>query len=138
MRAFLEERAALKAQGTGVGETLLFFGCRKRDEDYIYREEIQQWVSQGVITGLHLAFSREQEKKVYVQHRIVEEGEALSRVILEKRAHIYVCGATSMGSDVLHAFQEVLNKHGKLSVDAAKAHVKTMQDESRYVQELWG
>jgi NADPH-ferrihemoprotein reductase len=131
MRAFLQERRwqREKLEKNAVGETILFFGCRNRSEDYILAKELQEYVDDGTLNKLHVAFSRETSKKVYVQHLISQEGSSLHDLIVDKKANIYVCGATKMGSDVQHAFNEILKKD--------PSFVKKMQSEHRYIQELW-
>ena len=64
MRAFCQEREALRAAGVAVGPTVMFFGCRKRSEDYVYRDEIAGWAANGTLSALHVAFSRDAEQKV--------------------------------------------------------------------------
>ena len=67
-RGFIQERALQKEQGKPVGQTHLYFGCRNKDKDFIYREEMEKYVEDGVLT-LHTAFSRDQPEKIYVTHR---------------------------------------------------------------------
>ena len=71
-RGFLQERAKLNANGVSLGPALLFFGCRHPETDYIYQEELEGYVNDGTLTALHVAFSRETDKKVYVQHKLLE------------------------------------------------------------------
>lgn len=71
-RGFLQERAKLNSKGVALGPALLFFGCRRRDVDYIYQEELEGYVNDGTLTALYLAFSRELDHKVYVQHKLLE------------------------------------------------------------------
>lgn len=137
MRAFLHERAQQKAQGVAVGPAVLFFGCRRRDEDYIYANELAQFEAQGVLTQLHLAFSREQDEKVYVQHLVAQHGEAVWDLVHRENAYVYVCGATGMGNDVHRVLVEILERHGGQSRAAAGETLKALQDTHRYVQELW-
>mmetsp|Transcript_1067 Transcript_1067/g.1765 ORF Transcript_1067/g.1765 Transcript_1067/m.1765 type:complete len:243 (-) Transcript_1067:368-1096(-) len=118
------------------GERVLFFGCRKRDVDFIYREELTAAKESGVLTGLQLAFSREEEKKVYVQHLISQQAQALWKM-LSGGGYVYVCGATAMGRDVKEAFVEIARSEGGKSAEEAKAMLDTLQDSGRYVQELW-
>ena len=70
-RGFIQERAFQKEQGKPVGETHLYFGCRNKEVDFIYREELEKYEKNGALT-LHTAFSRDQEEKVYVTHRLRE------------------------------------------------------------------
>lgn len=79
-------------EGQPVGETVLYFGCRHKNEDYIYEEELEKYRDEGLLTNLHVAFSRDQEHKVYVQHLLEQNGEEVWR-ILDKGGHIYVCGS---------------------------------------------
>ena len=88
-RGFIQERAWQKEQGKPVGETHLYFGCRNKDKDFIYREELEKFVEDEVLT-LHTAFSRDQEKKVYVTDRLREHMDNLWHLIGKKGAHVYV------------------------------------------------
>ena len=79
----------------------LFFGCRKSNSDYIYKEEIEHFKSTGVIDTLYLALSREStQERNYVQDLMAKERELLERVLNEQKGHIYLCGSTKMGLDV--------------------------------------
>lgn len=77
--------------GKEVGDTILYFGCRKSNEDYLYHDELTQYVQSGSLT-LHIAFSREQPEKVYVTHLLEKNKEEIWRVIGEQNGHIYICG----------------------------------------------
>ena len=69
----------------------LYFGCRHRSEDFIYEQELQKFLDEEVLTKLHVAFSRDQEKKVYVQHLMEQNGKEIWET-LEQKGHFYVCG----------------------------------------------
>ena len=91
-RGFLQERLALIGNGERLGESLLFFGCRHPDQDFIYGEELEEMVERGALGELVVAFSRlEPDQKVYVQHRLTERAEDVWR-LLEAGARVYVCG----------------------------------------------
>ncbi|KAG6617378.1 putative NADPH-cytochrome P450 reductase [Phytophthora cinnamomi] len=137
MRAFLHERAKQKEDGIEVGKSIMYFGCRRRDEDFIYKDELELFQESGVLSELHLAFSREQNKKVYVQHLLVQNGQATWELVRDHDAYIYVCGATSMGNDVNKVLHEIIEKFGGQSADEALATLKKLQDDHRYIQELW-
>ncbi|KAJ0402117.1 hypothetical protein ATCC90586_002659 [Pythium insidiosum] len=137
MRAFLHERDQMQKNGVTLGRCIMYFGCRRRDEDYIYRDELERFQSNGVLTDLHLAFSREQAQKVYVQHLLEQQGADVWNLINEHNAHIYVCGATSMGNDVHKVLTQILEKHGNKTEAEAAALITKMQDKHRYIQELW-
>lgn len=90
-RGFIQERQYAHKEGKPVGDTILYFGCRKRAEDFIYDVELNEYVNSGILK-MHLAFSRDQEKKVYVTHLLEQNSEELWRVIGENNGHIYICG----------------------------------------------
>ena len=90
-RGFVQERSAATKNGQNVGETVLYFGCRKKAEDFIYREELEQYEKDGVIK-LHCAFSRDQAEKVYVQNLMDKNADELWRIIGENNGHFYICG----------------------------------------------
>ena len=144
MRALLQERQyqqqqASNGSASGMGQNVLYFGCRRRDEDYIYEDELATFQEQGVLTTLLTAFSREGKQKVYVQNLMKEEKNAqqLLDLITKQGAFIFVCGATAMGNDVNHAFLELLQQRAGKSASAASAFMKDLHDQGRYVQELW-
>ena len=76
-----------------VGETILFTGCRNREIDYIYADELEEYQKQGVLTHNFVAFSRDGDKKVYVQHLLAEQKDLVWECVREGRnGNIYVCG----------------------------------------------
>ncbi|CAG8947122.1 unnamed protein product, partial [Penicillium salamii] len=102
-RAFLQERQATGAQG----KNWLFFGDQHQEHDFIYQDELLAWRDNGLLTRLDLAFSRDQEKKIYVQSRMLEQGAELY-AWLQEGAYFYVCGdASRMAKDVDNALYEV-------------------------------
>lgn len=90
-RGFIQERHLAKEEGKPVGETVLYFGCRKRAEDFIYQEELLDYEKNGSVK-LHLAFSRDQAHKVYVSHLLEKEADEVWRIIGESNGHVYICG----------------------------------------------
>ncbi|MCL4104611.1 UNVERIFIED_CONTAM: hypothetical protein GTU68_004565 [Idotea baltica] len=132
-RAFLEERAATKADG----ENWLFFGNPYEATDWLYQEDFEKMQSEGALTKLSTAWSRDQETKVYVQDRIREEGAELWEW-LEKGAHFYVCGdAKRMAKDVDQALHQSISEHGKMTTDEAAAYVSTMKKSKRYQRDVY-
>lgn len=140
MRALLQERIFLakKENKTDV-VNVLYFGCRSRDIDYLYKDELLAAESDGSLTSLQLAFSREQDKKVYVQDvmKRPENASSLCRMILDEGAYVYVCGATGMGQSVHEAFAHILSAERGMTTAAANDLLKDMQKKHIYVQELW-
>ncbi|ROZ88910.1 sulfite reductase subunit alpha [Gordonia sp. OPL2] len=132
-RSFLHERAARGARGGNW----LFFGDQRRDHDYIYADEIDGFVTDGLLDRLDLAFSRDQEHKIYVQDRMREQGADLFRW-LSDGAHIYVCGdATRMARDVDTALREVVAEHGGLTDDEAQDYIDDLKRAKRYLRDVY-
>lgn len=132
-RAYLQERKATGA----TGKNWLFFGDQKAASDYSYREELEGWQAEGVLHRLHTAFSRDQEEKIYVQHRMLENGPELYRW-LEEGAHFYVCGdASRMAKDVDAALHQIVQKEGgKTPVEAAE-YVEALKKAKRYKRDVY-
>ena len=122
MRALMQERVRRKAKG----RNLLFFGCRRKGEDWLYRDEMESWVGSGQME-LFTAFSREQKDKVYVQNVIAKESAMVKDLVQSQGAWVYVCGATAMGAEVVKAIKDVVGEEA----------VKKMQDDGKLIQELW-
>jgi NADPH-ferrihemoprotein reductase len=132
------DAAASKAAMTASMSNVLYFGCKKRTEDFIYSDELEAYEQSGALTKLHLAFSRETSQKCYVQHLLKREENAASLVRdLDQGGYVYVCGATAMGEDVHKTIVEVVQTHKKLSHDEAEKFVRGLQTSGRYIQELW-
>jgi NADPH-ferrihemoprotein reductase len=138
MRAFLQERSYMRnTTEEVVGPSILYFGCKKRTMDYIYRDELEAFVNEKILTQLHLAFSREKKEKVYVQHLLVSNAVETWKLIQDDKASIFVCGAVRMGADVGSALQDIIADQGGMSREKAKAYLDSMAVAGRYVQELW-
>ena len=132
-RAFLQERHARGA----TGRNWLFFGDQHRADDFIYEEELAAMSSAGLLTRLDLAFSRDQQEKIYVQTRMRENGKALY-AWLEEGGHFYVCGdATRMARDVDQALHDIIVVHGGHSADAATGYVNELKRQKRYVRDVY-
>jgi sulfite reductase (NADPH) flavoprotein alpha-component len=132
-RSFLHERRALGA----TGRNWLFFGERSASTDFLYREELEAMCSDGHLTRLDTAFSRDQEQKVYVQDRMVESGAEFWKW-LNDGASIYVCGdASRMAKDVDAALHKIVEVHGNKSSDAAMEFVQELQEQNRYHRDVY-
>lgn len=132
-RAFLQERRAAGARGP----SWLFFGDRRCDTDYLYGEELEEFRTDGVLTRLDLAFSRDQDTKVYVQQRMQENAEEFYRW-LQDGAHVYVCGdADRMAKDVDATLHDIVGRCGGLDAAAAHAYVNELIKSHRYVRDVY-
>lgn len=137
-RGFIQERAWQKSEGKEVGETHLYFGCRNRDKDFIYKEELEEYAKEGGVLTLHTAFSRDQAEKRYVTHLMRENAESIWRILGEDNGHFYICGdAKMMAKDVQNILTEIVMKHGQKSEEDAQAFIKKMETQKRYSADVW-
>ncbi|NOQ15137.1 MAG: sulfite reductase subunit alpha [Methyloprofundus sp.] len=132
-RAFLQEREFRQAKGVNW----LFFGDRNASTDFIYRDEIETMQKSSVLAKLDLAFSRDQEEKIYVQDRMREKGAELFS-LLEQGGYFFVCGdAYRMAKDVDKALHDVIATQGNLSEEQAAEYVNQMKKDKRYVRDVY-
>lgn len=132
-RAFVEERKAIGAKG----KNWLFFGDQKYTYDFLYQTEWQEYLRDGLLTRLDVAFSRDQKEKVYVQHRLMERSTEVYQW-LQEGAHFYVCGdASRMAGDVHETLIQIAEKEGGLSRESAESYIKAMQKEKRYQRDVY-
>lgn len=137
-RGFIQERHYLRKEGKPVGDTVLYFGCRKQSEDFLYGEELRKYEQDGTLTKLYLAFSRDQAHKVYVTHLLEQTKEEIWKIIGEQNGHIYVCGdARNMAKDVHNILLEVVQEYGKKTHTEAEAYIKKMESQRRYSADVW-
>ncbi|XP_051965616.1 P450 (cytochrome) oxidoreductase b isoform X1 [Xyrauchen texanus] len=135
---FIQERGWLKEQGKEVGNTVLYFGCRHNNEDFLYQEELEEFEKTGVLTELNVAFSRDQAQKVYVQHLLKNNKETVWRLVHTDNAHIYICGdARNMARDVQNSFYEIAEELGGMSRTQAVDYIKKLMTKGRYSLDVW-
>ncbi|OTA96095.1 hypothetical protein M434DRAFT_19856 [Hypoxylon sp. CO27-5] len=137
-RGFVQERAKQAESGENVGRTLLFFGCRKRNEDFMYESEWEEYKKAlGDKFELITAFSREGPKKVYVQHRLKERAQEVNE-LLEKKAYLYVCGdAANMAREVNTVLAQIIAEQRGISESKAEEIVKNMRAANQYQEDVW-
>jgi len=128
----------------GTGSVDLFFGCRHRDHDWLFRGEMEGHVNDGILTHLHTAFSREQQRsdrgKLYVQDRLKEEGERIAKLILQESASVFICGdGNAMAKDVQQAFLDLFVQFGDniKSVEEAEAFLSSMKTSRKFLLDIW-
>jgi NADPH-dependent sulfite reductase flavoprotein alpha-component len=132
-RGFLQERRALGH----TGRNWLFFGDRHRAENFYYRDDLTDMVTDGFLNRLDLAFSRDQRKRIYVQDRMIDNGAQLW-AWLQDGAHLYVCGdAATMARDVDSALETIIGTHGHLSAEAARDVKRELISEKRYLRDVY-
>nr|KAI8729307.1 diflavin oxidoreductase 1 [Biomphalaria glabrata] len=114
---------------------VLFFGCRSQLKDFYCKEDFCTLTQSGPLK-LFTAFSRDQENKVYVQQRILEQGDLIWKMIYLDNASIYIAGnAKSMPDDVRQALCDVLSSHGNMTT--AEAYLQELERQKRYQVEAW-
>lgn len=132
-RAFVQERAE---RGAG-GRNWLVFGNPHFYSDFLYQTEWQQALKNGQLHRVDLAFSRDQAEKIYVQHRLIEQGRRLYEW-LESGAHLYVCGdANRMAKDVHKALVAVVAEHGSRTLEDAEAWLNQLIQQGRYARDVY-
>jgi sulfite reductase (NADPH) flavoprotein alpha-component len=132
-RAFLHERMATKAPG----RNWLFYGHQRRNYDFFYEDEFSGMRAAGALTRLSLAWSRDDDRKFYVQDRMREVGRDLWAWLADG-AYVYVCGdAKNMAKDVERALTDVVAQYGARSSDEAGAFVADLKKRGRYQQDVY-
>lgn len=132
-RAMLQER---KASGAS-GKNWLFFGEQRSATDFLYQDEFEGYLADGTLSRFDTAFSRDQDFKIYVQHRILEAADELYQW-LEGGAYFYICGdAARMAKDVDVALHQVVEKAGGKSVEEAAAYIDALKKAKRYRKDVY-
>ena len=132
-RGFLHERRATGAKG----RNWLFFGERSASTDYLYRDELEAMHADGHLSRLDTAFSRDQERKVYVQDRVLEQAQTFW-AWLQEGASVYVCGdASRMAKDVHAAIQTIVSQQGCMSTEASEEYVHSLKEQHRYHRDVY-
>ncbi|KAL6044334.1 NADPH-dependent diflavin oxidoreductase 1 [Balamuthia mandrillaris] len=144
-KAFLEERQVmLRKNKTKAGEeaktgsTTFYFGCRHRAKDYLYGELWERMVEQGTLVNYHVAFSRDQQHKVYVQHLMEANAHELWRVLGQQKGIFYLSGsARRMPIDVRDALKKAMEIATGATAEEAEAWLQQLRQEGRYLEEVW-
>lgn len=132
-RSFLAERDATGASG----RNWLFFGDQHFTTDFLYQTEIQNWIQTGVLTRINTAFSRDQQEKVYVQHKMHRHAAELF-AWLEEGAYVYLCGAKEpMSVDVENALLTIVQQQGKKNAAQAEGYLDELKEAGRYVKDVY-
>ncbi|XP_017074053.1 NADPH-dependent diflavin oxidoreductase 1 [Drosophila eugracilis] len=128
-RSIIQNRLHAQSKGSTIGPLVVFFGCRNKTADFHFEKDFSMWTDNKQVEA-HLAFSRDQENKVYVQHLITKNGGHLAKLIRDQNAFIYVAGnSNNMPKSVREAFIEIL--------DGDAEYVDMMIKQRRYQEETW-
>ena len=132
-RAFLQEREYRNSSG----KNWLFFGDQTKNDDFIYKNELQDFISSGVLNKLDLAFSRDQKNKIYVQNVMYENKNEFYNW-LESGAYLYICGdANRMAKDVEDMIIKIIMECSNISFDAAFEYLNNLKREKRYLRDVY-
>ncbi|EPL9569540.1 NADPH-dependent assimilatory sulfite reductase flavoprotein subunit [Providencia rettgeri] len=132
-RAFLQQRD----NDGATGKNWLFFGNPHFVDDFLYQVEWQRYVKDGLLTQISLAWSRDQQQKVYVQDKLREQGEAVWQW-LQEGAHVYVCGdANRMAKDVEQALLDIIGQYGNMDAEAADEFLSELRVMRRYQRDVY-
>ncbi|KAJ7638683.1 assimilatory sulfite reductase [Roridomyces roridus] len=136
-RAFLQHRGMLLQRGEDVGPVYYYFGSRYQSQEYLYGEEIEAFIQDGVISRAGLAFSRDGPKKVYIQHLMLEDSAALAQMLQDDKGVFYLCGPTWPVPDVYEALVGALVKYKGMTAETAGDYLEGLKEEERYVLEVY-
>jgi sulfite reductase (NADPH) flavoprotein alpha-component len=132
-RSFLADRDATGA----TGRNWLFFGEQHFASDFLYQTEIQNWFETGVLNKINLAFSRDQQEKIYVQHKMLQHGAELYEW-LNAGASFFVCGKKHpMSADVENALLQIIQQQGNKTEEEAKKYLEHLEEEGRYEKDVY-
>ncbi|MCY1592701.1 assimilatory sulfite reductase (NADPH) flavoprotein subunit [Staphylococcus pettenkoferi] len=132
-RSYMQEREELELEGN----TWLFFGNQHFRTDFLYQTEWQSWLEDGYLERMDVAFSRDTDDKVYVQHKIKENAKLFNEW-LERGASIYVCGDEKyMAKDVHEAIKQVISQERQISEDDAEEFLKQLKRDKKYQRDIY-
>jgi sulfite reductase (NADPH) flavoprotein alpha-component len=133
-RAYLQERKATGAKG----KNWLFFGSQHESCDFAYGDEFKAYLKEGLLTRLDCAWSRDQARKVYVQHKMTENAVEIWKWIDTEGAHFFVCGdGRRMAKDVDATLRQIVRDQGGKSVEQANEYVEKLKSEKRYKRDVY-
>ncbi|MCJ1448590.1 MAG: NADPH-cytochrome P450 reductase [Stictis urceolatum] len=138
-RGFIQERAALAKKGENVGQSVLFYGCRKPDEDFLYKDEWEAMKENlGDKLTIHTAFSRQTSEKIYVQQRLKEQAEIVNDLLQNGKANVYVCGdAANMAREVNIILGQIIAEKRGLTPEKGEDVIKSMRAQGSYQEDVW-
>lgn len=132
-RSFMQEREEMGANG----KSWLFFGDQHFVTDFLYQTEWQKWLKDGVLTKMDVAFSRDTEEKVYVQHQMKKQSKELFDW-LEQGAYVYICGDEKhMAHDVHNTLLSIIQEEGAMSKEKAESYLANLQQQKRYQRDVY-
>lgn len=137
-RSFVEERASQKRAGKAIGDIALYYGCRYEKTEYLYGNEWNDYLKEGVIKHLKPAFSRDQARKVYIQTKIDDEPEIIYDLLYKQNGSFFYCGQSGpVPGDIQKSIIRAIQKCGDLTEQQARDYIEKMEIDGRYIVESW-
>uniref|UniRef100_A0A671NKH8 Methionine synthase reductase n=1 Tax=Sinocyclocheilus anshuiensis TaxID=1608454 RepID=A0A671NKH8_9TELE len=144
---FLQQREKEREanQEATFGETWLFFGCRHKDKDFLFREELERFAHNGTLSHLIVCFSRDEpdaagtiNRPTYVQHNLSLHAKNVASILIKDKGSLYVCGdAKNMTKDVNDTLLEIIGNELQIDKLDAMKTVAGLREEKRYLQDIW-
>ena len=142
---FLQHRKHLqKNTSLALSESWLFFGCRHKERDYLYREELEQFLSTGVLSRLFVSFSRDtisdlsEKPPKYVQDNLRSHAAEVADQVFNKGAVVYICGdADNMAKNVFDTFLEIVQEYKKVDIKEARQEMMKLRENKQYLEDIW-
>jgi len=137
-RAFVEQRKFHKSNGHKIGPMTLFFGGRYSRAEYYYRDEFDAYETEGLVKCCN-AWSRDTAKKIYVQHKIMEEADSIWNNLGApgSKGYFFLCGSKQPEKDVYAALLGIFREKGKMNDAQAYSLMEKLQAAGRYVTEVY-
>ncbi|KAI2649052.1 Methionine synthase reductase [Labeo rohita] len=140
----IEKEREVNQEAT-FGETWLFFGCRHKDKDFLFREELERFAHNGTLSHLIVCFSRDEpdaqgivNRPTYVQHNLRLHAKNVASILLKDKGCLYVCGdAKNMAKDVNDTLLEIIGNELQVDKLDAMKTVAGFREEKRYLQDIW-
>ena len=127
-----------RVEKQNCGEITLYFGCRRSDHDYIYKEEIQKLLDANIISRHRVAFSREPScPKTYVQDLLTADASTIYQQINEKNGHVFVCGYLEMAAEVEEQLSSILCQQGSMEPEDASEYIERMCLMKHYHKDIY-
>jgi NADPH-ferrihemoprotein reductase len=136
-RGFIHHRKHVHGE-SDRGDAVLFFGCREKEKDFLYEDELNEAVASGHLSSLVVAFSRQQTQKVYVQDRLREHKDMIWTLLEDRKAHFYICGdAAQMAPAVRAALVDIIADKLEGNKERAEAYVSRLHEQGRWSTDVW-
>jgi sulfite reductase alpha subunit-like flavoprotein len=139
-RSFWQENEYEKKTDGTTREMIQYFGCRKPNNDELYKQEIEYYLSRSIISEYYVAYSRiDKRQKNYVQHLLEKNSKSIFDTLINKNGHFYVCGGVQMAADVNNTLAKIIFKHGSFeSLEKALEFINELKEKNIFHEDIFG